>query len=49
VTGPAITPFLLARIGALTEGTSIAANRSLLLNNATWAARIASAMATVEP
>ena len=49
VTGPAITPFLLARIGALTEGTSIAANRALLLNNATWAARIASAMATVEP
>ncbi|HEY7343156.1 MAG TPA: pseudouridine-5'-phosphate glycosidase [Ktedonobacterales bacterium] len=45
VTGPAITPFLLARIGALTEGTSIAANRALLLNNATWAARIASALA----
>ncbi|HEX5546955.1 MAG TPA: pseudouridine-5'-phosphate glycosidase [Ktedonobacterales bacterium] len=49
VSGPAITPFLLARIGALTEGTSIAANRALLLNNATWAARIAVALARVEP
>ena len=48
VSGPAITPFLLARIGALTEGTSIAANRALLLNNATWAARIAVALARVE-
>lgn len=46
VTGPAITPFLLARIGALTEGTSVAANRALLLNNATWAACIAVALAT---
>jgi pseudouridine-5'-phosphate glycosidase len=46
VTGPAITPFLLARIGALTEGTSVAANRALLLNNATWAARIAVSLAT---
>lgn len=45
VTGPAITPFLLARIGALTEGTSVVANRALLLNNATWAARIATALA----
>src|SRR5512146_2842573 len=45
MTGPAITPFLLARIGALTEGTSIAANQALLLNNATWAARIAVALA----
>ena len=45
VTGPAITPFLLARIGALTEGASVAANRALLLNNATWAARIAAALA----
>ena len=44
VTGPAITPFLLARIGALTSGMSVAANRALLLNNATWAARIAVAL-----
>lgn len=45
VTGPEITPFLLARIGALTSGMSVAANRALLLNNATWAARIAVALA----
>lgn len=45
VTGPAITPFLLSRIGALTSGTSVAANRALLLNNATWAARIAISLA----
>ena len=45
VTGPAITPFLLVRIGALTEGTSVAANRALLLNNGAWAAHIAAALA----
>ena len=46
VTGPAITPFLLGRIATLTGGASVAANRALLLNNATWAARIAAALAT---
>lgn len=46
ITGPDVTPFLLARIGELTEGTSVAANRALLLNNASWAARIATALAT---
>jgi pseudouridylate synthase len=46
LSGPAITPYLLARIGALTDGTSIAANRALLLNNATWAARVAVALQT---
>lgn len=45
VSGPAITPFLLARIGALTDGTSVSANRALLLNNTAWAARIALALA----
>ncbi len=44
--GPAITPFLLSRIAALTEGTSVAANRALLLNNATWAARFATSLFT---
>jgi pseudouridylate synthase len=44
ISGPETTPFLLARIGALTEGSSVAANRALLLNNATWAARIAVAL-----
>jgi pseudouridine-5'-phosphate glycosidase len=46
VTGPAITPFLLARIGALTEGTSVAANRALLRNNVMWATRIAVALSS---
>ncbi|HEU5347128.1 MAG TPA: pseudouridine-5'-phosphate glycosidase [Ktedonobacterales bacterium] len=45
VTGPEITPFLLERIASLTEGSSVEANRALLLNNATWAARIAGSLA----
>lgn len=44
IQGPALTPFLLARIGELTGGASIGANRALLLNNATWAARFAIAL-----
>ncbi|HEX6122310.1 MAG TPA: pseudouridine-5'-phosphate glycosidase [Ktedonobacterales bacterium] len=46
IAGPALTPFLLGRLAELTGGESIAANRALLLNNATWAARIAVALAT---
>lgn len=46
ISGPAITPFVLARIAALTGGASVAANRALLLNNAAWAARIAAALVT---
>jgi len=42
--GPALTPFLLARVAALTGGESIAANSALLLNNATWAARFGAAL-----
>jgi pseudouridine-5'-phosphate glycosidase len=34
ITGPALTPWLLARIGALTAGASIRANTSLIVNNA---------------
>jgi len=41
VSGPTLTPFLLARVAELTGGESVAANRALLLNNATWAARFA--------
>lgn len=41
VRGAALTPFLLARVAELTGGESVAANRALLLNNATWAARFA--------
>jgi len=39
-----VTPFLLARVAELTGGESVEANRALLLNNATWAARIARAL-----
>jgi pseudouridine-5'-phosphate glycosidase len=42
--GPALTPFLLARVAALTGGESVAANSALLLNNATWAARFGAAL-----
>jgi pseudouridine-5'-phosphate glycosidase len=45
VRGPATTPFLLARLAQLTGGESVAANRALLLNNATQAARFAHALA----
>ena len=42
--GKELTPFLLQRINELTEGKSMRANLSLLLNNARLAARIAAAM-----
>ena len=38
-----MTPFLLDRIYALTEGRSLVANTALVLNNARLAARIAAA------
>jgi pseudouridine-5'-phosphate glycosidase len=44
VGGPRLTPWLLARVAALTGGESVAANRALLLNNAAIAARIACAL-----
>lgn len=45
VRGRAVTPFLLARVSALTHGESKAANLALLENNARVAASIARAMA----
>ena len=45
VRGPATTPFLLSRLAQLTGGESVVANRALLLNNATQAARFAKALA----
>lgn len=48
VRGPALTPFLLARVAELTSGESITANRALLLNNATWGARFAAALSSAE-
>ena len=42
--GPAVTPWLLARIAALTDGASVRANTALLLNNARTAGRLAAAL-----
>ena len=41
ITGPALTPWLLARIGELTAGVSVAANTALIVNNAAVAGRLA--------
>lgn len=41
VRGQAVTPFLLARVSALTQGASLEANLALLMNNARLAAQIA--------
>jgi pseudouridine-5'-phosphate glycosidase len=46
VRGARLTPWLLARVADLTGGESVAANRALLLNNATLAGRIAAALAS---
>jgi pseudouridylate synthase len=45
VSGRALTPFLLARVSALTGGSSLRANLALLENNARVAAEIAVALA----
>jgi pseudouridine-5'-phosphate glycosidase len=47
VTGKAVTPYLLQRIFALTEGRSLPANIALVRNNARLAAQIAIAWATM--
>ncbi|MFI5271737.1 MAG: pseudouridine-5'-phosphate glycosidase [Ktedonobacterales bacterium] len=44
IRGAATTPFLLGRVAELTGGDSVAANRALLLNNATRAAQFAAAL-----
>lgn len=46
VRGPAVTPFLLARVSALTGGASLQANLGLLRQNARVAAQIAVEVAT---
>ena len=45
ISGQALTPFLLQRVNELTNGKSMRANISFLLNNAHLAAQIAKAMA----
>jgi pseudouridine-5'-phosphate glycosidase len=42
--GPALTPWLLARIAALTDGASVRANTALITNNAAVAGRLARAL-----
>jgi pseudouridine-5'-phosphate glycosidase len=45
IVGAAVTPFVLGRIAAATEGRSVPANLALAENNATVAARVAVAVA----
>jgi pseudouridine-5'-phosphate glycosidase len=47
VRGNAVTPFLLERVAALTEGHSLEANLALLANNARVAAEVAVALSQV--
>jgi pseudouridine-5'-phosphate glycosidase len=49
ICGSATTPFLLSHIAHTTAGESVAANQALLVNNARWAARFASAYAHSVP
>jgi pseudouridylate synthase len=44
VRGPALTPFLLARLAELTEGRTLRANQALIVANARLAARVAAAL-----
>jgi pseudouridine-5'-phosphate glycosidase len=44
VRGPALTPFLLARLADLTGGRTLTANRALIVANARLAARLARAL-----
>jgi pseudouridine-5'-phosphate glycosidase len=46
--GKEVTPFLLKRVSELTEGKSMQANLSLLLNNARLSAQIAAALLSAE-
>jgi pseudouridine-5'-phosphate glycosidase len=45
VAGPELTPWLLARIAVLTEGASIRANTSLIVNDAGFAGELAAQLA----
>lgn len=49
MTGPAVTPFVLAGIGRATEGRSVPANLALAENNARVAAEVAVAVAESTP
>jgi pseudouridine-5'-phosphate glycosidase len=47
IRGPAVTPFLLARLAELTDGRSLEANHALVVANARLAAQIAGALASL--
>jgi pseudouridine-5'-phosphate glycosidase len=47
VSGPAVTPFLLARLAELTGGRTLEPNRRLVVGNATLAAEVAVALANL--
>ncbi len=49
ITGAEVTPFVLGRIGAATEGRSVPANLALAENNASVAAQVAVAIASSPP
>ncbi|MEO8229010.1 MAG: pseudouridine-5'-phosphate glycosidase [Chloroflexota bacterium] len=49
VHGPALTPWLLARIAELTDGASLRANTALIENDARVAGRLAVALSTADP
>ena len=42
--GPELTPWLLARIAAITDGASVRANTALIVNNARVAGQLAAAL-----
>jgi pseudouridine-5'-phosphate glycosidase len=44
VCGPALTPFLLARLAEITGGRTLAANQALIVANARLAAQVARAL-----
>lgn len=44
VEGPAVTPWLLARVAEITEGRSVRANVALIVNNARFAGQLAAAL-----
>ena len=48
VAGPALTPWLLARIGELTDGASVRANTALIVNNASFAGGLAVRLAEAD-
>jgi pseudouridine-5'-phosphate glycosidase len=49
VRGPAVTPFLLARLAEMTTGRTLRANQALIVANASLAARVARSLWPVEP